>query len=172
MGRNTLAHRGTARNRLALDIALCVCMRVCMHAANMRLHLYIGETRCSLMRRASACAVVTEFQSSPVQAKRRRRHHRVRNLATSCFQMCIFCNDALPENATGRTDAEILAVERCPNMALRVPATIVTGFLGAGKTTLINWLLQGYASHMFEPIPFGHNRGNLSQRLFLKFTVA
>ena len=67
VGRNTLAHRGTARNRLALDIALYVCMRVCTCTANMRLHRYTGETRCSLMRRASACAVATEFQSSPVQ---------------------------------------------------------------------------------------------------------
>ena len=66
VGRNTLAHRGTASNRLALDIALYVCMRVCTCTANMHLHRYIGETRCSLMRRASVCAVATEFQSSPV----------------------------------------------------------------------------------------------------------
>jgi len=70
VGRNTLAHRGTARNRLALDIALYVCTRVCTCIANMRLHRYTGETRCYLMRRASACAVSTEFQSSPVGAAR------------------------------------------------------------------------------------------------------
>ena len=56
--------------------------------------------------------------------------------------MCIFCNDA-PPDANGRSDADVLAAERCPNLVLRVPATIISGFLGAGKTTLVNWLLQG-----------------------------
>ena len=41
-----------------------------------------------------------------------------------------------------RSDAEVLAAEHCPNLALRVPATIISAFL-VRKTTLVNWLLQG-----------------------------
>ena len=55
--------------------------------------------------------------------------------------MCIFCTPDPPQTAL--TDAEQLAAEKCPNLATRVPVTIVTGFLGAGKTTLVNWLLKG-----------------------------
>ena len=62
--------------------------------------------------------------------------------------MCIFCNDA-PPDSNARSDDEVLAAERCPNLAERVPATIVTGFLGAGKTTLVNWLLQGSHGRRF-----------------------
>ena len=62
--------------------------------------------------------------------------------------MCIFCNDTPPETPA-RSDAEILAVENCPNLHMRVPATIVTGFLGAGKTTFINALLQNSAGKRY-----------------------
>ena len=57
--------------------------------------------------------------------------------------MCIFCTPDAPFSPLHLTDAEALTVERCPNLASRVPVSIVTGFLGAGKTTLINWLLKG-----------------------------
>ena len=59
--------------------------------------------------------------------------------------MCIFCAGPTQDTAFSnrRSDAEVLAAEHCPNLALRVPATIISGFLGAGKTTLVNWLLQG-----------------------------
>jgi len=40
-------------------------------------------------------------------------------------------------------DAGGLFAEECANLRRRVPATIVTGFLGAGKTTFINWILEG-----------------------------
>ncbi len=66
--------------------------------------------------------------------------------------MCIFCQDAPPDadaGLAGMTDAEVLAAERCPSLAERVPATIVTGFLGAGKTTFVNWLLQGSHGRRF-----------------------
>ena len=59
--------------------------------------------------------------------------------------MCIFCTPDAPFSPLHLTDAEALRVERCPNLASRVPVSIVTGFLGAGKTTLINWLLKGCA---------------------------
>ena len=64
--------------------------------------------------------------------------------------MCIFCTpDDAPLSSGKRTDEELLAIERCPNLAHRVPVSIVTGFLGAGKTTLVNWLLQGSHGRKF-----------------------
>ena len=63
--------------------------------------------------------------------------------------MCIFCSPNAPQEQGGLTDAEILAAEQCPNLATRVPVTIVTGFLGAGKTTFVNWLLKGSHGHRF-----------------------
>ena len=63
--------------------------------------------------------------------------------------MCIFCMPDAQLDHGGLTDAEILAAEQCPNLATRVPVTIVTGFLGAGKTTLVNWLLKGSHGQRF-----------------------
>ena len=63
--------------------------------------------------------------------------------------MCIFCQPEEGQVDLGLSDADILAAERCPNLSSRVPATVVTGFLGAGKTTLVNWLLQGSHGQRF-----------------------
>lgn len=63
--------------------------------------------------------------------------------------MCIFCSPDDTPLGDGRSDAEVLAIERCPNLAKRVPVSIVTGFLGAGKTTLVNWLLRGSHGRKF-----------------------
>ena len=63
--------------------------------------------------------------------------------------MCIFCNPEPLSDPAALSDAQVLAAEQCPNLATRVPATIVTGFLGAGKTTLVNWLLQGSHGQRF-----------------------
>ena len=66
--------------------------------------------------------------------------------------MCIFCSagpnglgdaSSLPSSLT---DAEVLEAESCPDISSggnRVPVTIVSGFLGAGKTTFVNYILRG-----------------------------
>ena len=64
--------------------------------------------------------------------------------------MCIFCQPDDNHLAADRlTDEEVMKAERCPNLPARLPATIITGFLGAGKTTLVNWLLQGAHGQRF-----------------------
>eukprot|EP00040_Diaphanoeca_grandis_P026004 m.144908 g.144908 ORF g.144908 m.144908 type:complete len:527 (-) comp30401_c1_seq1:339-1919(-) len=59
--------------------------------------------------------------------------------------MCIFCeiNDNDHARVDPLTNAEIIAAEHCPDMSARVEATIITGFLGAGKTTFLNKILSG-----------------------------
>jgi G3E family GTPase len=64
--------------------------------------------------------------------------------------MCIFCERARSEladglvgfgNSAGLSMPDQLAVESC-NELVRLPVTIITGFLGSGKTTLVNHLLK------------------------------
>jgi len=58
--------------------------------------------------------------------------------------MCIFCEDGSVDPSGGRlTDEEIAAVEKCPDLGSRMPTTIITGFLGSGKTTFLNHILRG-----------------------------
>mmetsp|Transcript_29819 Transcript_29819/g.77185 ORF Transcript_29819/g.77185 Transcript_29819/m.77185 type:complete len:456 (-) Transcript_29819:401-1768(-) len=63
--------------------------------------------------------------------------------------MCIFCTPDAPVDHNRLTDEELLEIERCPDLKARVPVTIVTGFLGAGKTTFVNWLLKGSHGRRF-----------------------
>lgn len=59
--------------------------------------------------------------------------------------MCIFCERAQNELAGGLTAAQKREVERCEQMRdRRVRATILTGFLGAGKTTFLNFVLKSW----------------------------
>ena len=63
--------------------------------------------------------------------------------------MCIFCTPDAPVDHNRLTDEQILEIERCPDLKARVPVTIVTGFLGAGKTTFVNWVLKGSHGQRF-----------------------
>lgn len=61
--------------------------------------------------------------------------------------MCIFCERAQNQLAEGLTPAQKREVEQCERVQeSRVPATILTGFLGAGKTTFLNFVLKS-ATH-------------------------
>lgn len=56
--------------------------------------------------------------------------------------MCIFCEKAKNE-LSGLTPEQIREAEACVQLQeQRVPATILTGFLGAGKTTFLNFVLK------------------------------
>ena len=56
--------------------------------------------------------------------------------------MCIFCEKAKNE-LTGLTPEQIREAEACVQLQeQRIPATILTGFLGAGKTTFLNFVLK------------------------------
>jgi G3E family GTPase len=57
--------------------------------------------------------------------------------------MCIFCERAAAQLAGGLTPAQKRAAEQCEKLQeSRVKATILTGFLGAGKTTFLNFVLK------------------------------
>jgi len=61
--------------------------------------------------------------------------------------MCIFCEKAQAQLAAegGLTAAQRREAEQCESLReRRVRATIVTGFLGAGKTTFLNFVLQSW----------------------------
>jgi len=56
--------------------------------------------------------------------------------------MCIFCERAQAQLADGITPSQIREAEQCERLQeRRVKATILTGFLGAGKTTFLNFVL-------------------------------
>lgn len=56
--------------------------------------------------------------------------------------MCIFCEKAKNE-LSGLTPEQIREAEACVQLQeQRIPATILTGFLGAGKTTFLNFVLK------------------------------
>jgi len=60
--------------------------------------------------------------------------------------MCIFCERAQNQLADGLTPQQKREVEECERLKeLRVRATILTGFLGAGKTTFLNFILKSLA---------------------------
>ena len=64
--------------------------------------------------------------------------------------MCIFCETDAERTIDHRlSDAAVLAAEACAKQLGRTPVTVVTGFLGAGKTTLVNWLLAGSHGRRF-----------------------
>ena len=65
--------------------------------------------------------------------------------------MCIFCETGESDRHIdhGLTDAEVVAAERCASLRGRLPVTVVTGFLGSGKTTLINRVLAGAPGRRF-----------------------
>lgn len=57
--------------------------------------------------------------------------------------MCIFCERAQAQLAGGLTVAQKRAAEKCEKLQeRRVKATILTGFLGSGKTTFLNFVLK------------------------------
>lgn len=58
--------------------------------------------------------------------------------------MCIFCERAADQIATGELPAHLRrAAERCEVLRSgRILATILTGFLGAGKTTFLNYVMR------------------------------
>eukprot|EP00931_Biecheleriopsis_adriatica_P042802 TRINITY_DN24416_c0_g1_i2.p1 TRINITY_DN24416_c0_g1~~TRINITY_DN24416_c0_g1_i2.p1 ORF type:complete len:421 (-),score=100.17 TRINITY_DN24416_c0_g1_i2:53-1315(-) len=57
--------------------------------------------------------------------------------------MCIFCEKAKGELAGGLTTAQKREAEGCAALQeRRVRTTILTGFLGAGKTTFLNYVLK------------------------------
>eukprot|EP00746_Dinoflagellata_sp_MGD_P150367 gnl/MRDRNA2_/MRDRNA2_82263_c0_seq1.p1 gnl/MRDRNA2_/MRDRNA2_82263_c0~~gnl/MRDRNA2_/MRDRNA2_82263_c0_seq1.p1 ORF type:complete len:392 (+),score=90.93 gnl/MRDRNA2_/MRDRNA2_82263_c0_seq1:87-1262(+) len=58
--------------------------------------------------------------------------------------MCIFCERAAYQLATGELPADVRrAAERCEVLrAGRILATILTGFLGSGKTTFLNYVMR------------------------------
>jgi len=57
--------------------------------------------------------------------------------------MCIFCEKAQNQLAGGLTPSQKREVEQCEVLRdRRVRATILTGFLGAGKTTFLNFVLK------------------------------
>mmetsp|Transcript_37464 Transcript_37464/g.105817 ORF Transcript_37464/g.105817 Transcript_37464/m.105817 type:complete len:409 (+) Transcript_37464:123-1349(+) len=57
--------------------------------------------------------------------------------------MCIFCERARSQLSDGITPAQKREVEGCQRIQeRRVKATILTGFLGAGKTTFLNFVLK------------------------------
>ena len=63
--------------------------------------------------------------------------------------MCIFCERVKAQSAEVSSDVpvmsfgETIAAEKCEALrAQRTPVTLLTGFLGSGKTTVINHLLQ------------------------------
>ena len=57
--------------------------------------------------------------------------------------MCIFCETGDRTADHSLSDAQVLAAEACSSLGGRLPVTVVTGFLGSGKTTLVNWMLMG-----------------------------
>ena len=57
--------------------------------------------------------------------------------------MCIFCEMGDRTADHSLSDAQVLAAEACSSLGGRLPVTVVTGFLGSGKTTLVNWMLMG-----------------------------
>jgi len=57
--------------------------------------------------------------------------------------MCIFCERAANDLAEGLTPSQKRQIEQCERLReRRVRATILTGFLGAGKTTFLNFVLK------------------------------
>lgn len=63
--------------------------------------------------------------------------------------MCIFCERVKAQSADMSGDVpamsigETIAAEKCEVLrSRRIPVTLLTGFLGSGKTTVINHLLQ------------------------------
>merc|ERR1719276_202685 len=57
--------------------------------------------------------------------------------------MCIFCERAQAQLADGITPAQKRAAEQCERLReRRIKATILTGFLGSGKTTFLNFVLK------------------------------
>lgn len=57
--------------------------------------------------------------------------------------MCIFCERAQNQLAGGLTTAQKREAEQCERLReTRIRATILTGFLGAGKTTFLNFVLK------------------------------
>jgi len=57
--------------------------------------------------------------------------------------MCIFCERAQQQLADGITPSQRREAENCDQLQeRRVRTTIVTGFLGAGKTTFLNFILK------------------------------
>jgi G3E family GTPase len=57
--------------------------------------------------------------------------------------MCIFCERAAAQLLDGLTPSQRRAAEQCERLQeRRVKATILTGFLGAGKTTFLNFVLK------------------------------
>lgn len=64
--------------------------------------------------------------------------------------MCIFCERAQSQLADGLTPVQKREVERCERLKeTRVRATILTGFLGAGKTTFLNFVLKSFRSQRY-----------------------
>ncbi|CAE7221667.1 unnamed protein product [Symbiodinium sp. CCMP2456] len=57
--------------------------------------------------------------------------------------MCIFCEKANSELDGNLTAAQKREIESCVDLQeRRIRATILTGFLGAGKTTFLNFVLK------------------------------
>ncbi|CAE7938203.1 yjiA, partial [Symbiodinium necroappetens] len=57
--------------------------------------------------------------------------------------MCIFCEKAKGELDGNLTAAQKREIESCVDLQeRRIRATILTGFLGAGKTTFLNFVLK------------------------------
>ncbi|CAE7585217.1 yjiA [Symbiodinium natans] len=57
--------------------------------------------------------------------------------------MCIFCEKAKGELSGNLTAAQKREIESCVELQeRRIRATILTGFLGAGKTTFLNFVLK------------------------------
>jgi len=57
--------------------------------------------------------------------------------------MCIFCERAANQLASGITPGQKKEAEQCGTLQeKRVRATVLTGFLGSGKTTFLNFVLQ------------------------------
>eukprot|EP00658_Telonema_sp_P-2_P019994 TRINITY_DN17868_c0_g1_i12.p1 TRINITY_DN17868_c0_g1~~TRINITY_DN17868_c0_g1_i12.p1 ORF type:complete len:109 (-),score=32.24 TRINITY_DN17868_c0_g1_i12:200-526(-) len=67
---------------------------------------------------------------------------RAKLRTTSVVRMCIFCENGETDQSYSLSDAELLEINQCPVLPARVPVTIVSGFLGAGKTTFVNQVLK------------------------------
>lgn len=59
---------------------------------------------------------------------------------------CVYIrSEALPVGVTGPSD--LLSIERKPSVVSRIPVNIISGSLGSGKTTAINYLLTQRPAH-------------------------